>query len=71
MCIACDHRTPVAVRTHTTEPIPFCFLDSKNILSGTHDGFNEVTATASGLHIPSGHALIPYLVQRMQEVSAA
>jgi 2,3-bisphosphoglycerate-independent phosphoglycerate mutase len=71
MCIACDHRTPVAVRTHTTEPIPFCFLDSKNILSGTHDGFNEATATANGLHIPSGHALIPYLLQRMQEVSAA
>jgi 2,3-bisphosphoglycerate-independent phosphoglycerate mutase len=71
MCVACDHRTPIAVRTHTTEPIPFCFLDSKNILSGTHDGFNEATATASGLHIPFGHALIPFLFKRMQEGSTA
>lgn len=70
MCVACDHLTPVSIRTHTTEPIPFCFLDSRNIQSGPRQGFCEATARTGSLHLASGQALIPFLLKRMQEEAA-
>ncbi|WP_027370019.1 cofactor-independent phosphoglycerate mutase [Desulfovermiculus halophilus] len=67
VCMACDHLTPVGVRTHTTEPVPFCFLDSRQIQSGAHEGFSEAAAAAGDVHLEAGHLLLPYLLDRMQE----
>lgn len=70
MCVACDHLTPVSVRTHTTEPVPFCFLDSRHVQPGGNGGFCEAVASSSSLHIESGQDLIPFLLNRMQEAAA-
>jgi len=70
MCVACDHFTPLAVRTHTTEPVPFCFVDSRKARSGPRQGFSETAAQQGSLHLNSGPELIPYLLKRMQEAAA-
>jgi 2,3-bisphosphoglycerate-independent phosphoglycerate mutase len=52
-----DHRTPLELRTHTSEPVPFLLYDSKNPLPP--DGsrvFSEVCGER-GAFLPSGEAL--------------
>ena len=70
MCVACDHLTPISVRTHTTDPVPFCFLDSRNARSGPGQGFNEAAARVGSAHLTSGPDLIPFVLERMQEAAA-
>lgn len=69
MCVACDHLTPISVRTHTTDPVPFCFVDSRNSRQGSNQGFSEVAARAGTAHLTSGRDLIPFVLERMQEMA--
>ncbi|MBW1953378.1 MAG: cofactor-independent phosphoglycerate mutase, partial [Deltaproteobacteria bacterium] len=46
-----DHRTPVRVRTHTTEPVPFTIYDSRQARSSQPRGFDEFSAQATGLFL--------------------
>ena len=70
MCVACDHLTPISVRTHTTDPVPFCFLDSRNTCTTTSRGFSEAAARGGTAHLMSGPDLIPFFLERMQEAAA-
>lgn len=48
-----DHPTPIRIRTHTSEPVPFLIYDSTN--EGANGAaYNEVNATASGLELKKG-----------------
>lgn len=61
-----DHPTPLELKTHTDEPVPFVIYDSTQKLpSGTSGagGFNEEAAAKSGIMIDEGHKLIERLVQ--------
>jgi len=61
--VVTDHRTPLSVRTHTTEPVPFA-------ISGTgipapengNGGFSEENAEARGLFVDEGYKLIERLI---------
>ena len=71
MCLACDHLTPIAVRTHTIDPVPFCFLDSRNnARTGSQQGFSENAARSGSAHLSAGPDLIPFVLERMQEAAA-
>jgi len=53
-----DHPTPLELKTHTDDPVPFVIYDStKKRLSGTR-GFNEQTAVESGIVIDEGYKLM-------------
>jgi 2,3-bisphosphoglycerate-independent phosphoglycerate mutase len=55
-----DHPTPVRLRTHTADSVPFLLYDSTVTLS--HDrGYNEADCTRSGVYIADGHKLIDEL----------
>ncbi len=58
-----DHPTPVDLRTHTSEPVPFAILDSGNS-SVKHDSFvyTEDCAAASGVYVEEGWKLLGRLV---------
>lgn len=56
-----DHATPVSVKTHVSDPVPYLVYDSENERRGT-DGFDEFTAKATGVTLPSGVALIEKLL---------
>lgn len=64
--VATDHYTPVSVRTHTTEPVPFaiCGTGITPPEGGGRDRFCEEDARARGLFVPEGYKLIERLVGR-------
>ena len=60
-----DHPTPIDLRTHTNEPVPFAILDSKN-LSVRDDSlvYTEDCAAASGTFVEEGWKLMGTLVAK-------
>lgn len=61
-----DHRTPISLRTHTSEPVPFVLYSSKN--QDTIDqknSFDEVSG-ATGMYFDSGFSLANYFFARLK-----
>ena len=61
-----DHPTPIEVRTHTGEPIPYLLYDSTKEVKGA-DCYNEKTARAASRYWPDGYKLISHLLQNDTE----
>ena len=57
-----DHPTPIHVRTHTANPIPYVLYDSRKSL-GHADTYSERIATACGVLKEEGYQLIDELFQ--------
>ena len=57
-----DHPTPIRIRTHTAEPIPYVLYDSRKQL-GSFDTYSESAAQASGILKEDGYQLIDELFQ--------
>jgi 2,3-bisphosphoglycerate-independent phosphoglycerate mutase len=58
-----DHPTPIAIRTHAQEPVPFVFYPTPPGLSGSPGArYTEEHGRKSGLFIPEGTRLIEYLL---------
>jgi len=55
-----DHATPVATRTHTSDPVPYVLVDSS--VDGPGGTYSEA-ATEACVAVP-GHSLMSRLVQR-------
>ncbi len=63
MLVMPDHPTPIAVRTHTSNPVPYMLYDSTDIKNETWN-YNEKDAKASGNYIAEGHTVINHLFER-------
>ena len=63
LLVLSDHPTPVRVRTHTADNVPYLLFDSTNIQSNTWN-YNEKEATAGKNVVAKGHTLIDYLFSR-------
>lgn len=61
MMILPDHPTPIAVRTHTGDDVPYLLYDSTKKGAYTWR-YNEREAAESGHFIRTGHELINYLI---------
>jgi len=59
--VMCDHLTPVAVKTHTPEPVPFVLYDSRHSQENSRP-YSEAAAQASGLVLEQGADLLPRLI---------
>ena len=57
-----DHPTPIAKRTHTSEPVPFLLYDSRDLKTSNFD-YSEKDAEKSGFVIDKGHELIDFLFE--------
>ena len=57
-----DHPTPVRLRTHTIDPVPFMIYSSKDEKSGVVS-FSEESAASTGLYLPRGHELMDLLTK--------
>lgn len=57
-----DHPTPVALKTHSGEPVPFVFYDSTHERAGLQGTYCERTAKSSGLVIDHGKDLIEKMI---------
>lgn len=60
MLVLPDHPTPIRVRTHTSDSVPYMLYDSTNELEKTWN-YNEKESSASGNFFEKGHTLIDYL----------
>ncbi len=58
-----DHPTPIRVRTHTSDPVPYLLYDSTDIQEHSWK-YNEAEAAGSGNDIAQGHKMMEYLFSR-------
>ena len=63
MLILPDHPTPVRVRTHTGDPVPYMLYDSTNAVKG-QDEYSERTAQKTGIFREKGDHMIDHLLER-------
>lgn len=56
-----DHPTPIAIRTHTPDPVPFVLYDSTRDASPCAETYSERSAQATGQFLEEG----PMLMQRL------
>lgn len=63
MLILCDHWTPVSLKTHTPEPVPFILYDSREEEKSGR-AYDEDNARESGVFIEDGTRLIDMLIGR-------
>lgn len=60
MMILTDHYTPISLRTHTSEPVPFMIYDSGIKVDSKVERFNEFSAKSSRLYFEEGYKLVDY-----------
>ncbi len=57
-----DHPTPICVRTHTSEPVPYMIYDSRKAIDGIQT-YNEKEAAKSTCIWKDGYRLIDHLLE--------
>ena len=62
MVILPDHPSPICIRTHSSEPVPYLLYDSRNIQKNDWH-YNEKEAAAAGNFEPNGHHLLARLIR--------
>ena len=63
MLIMPDHPTPIACRTHTSDPVPYMLYDSTDLKDESWH-YNEKEAKKSGNYTDSGYTLINHLFEK-------
>ncbi len=64
MLIMPDHPTPIKIRTHTDEPIPYMLFDStKTLGEEPHRAYCEKNANKTGVYEENGYKLIEKLLE--------
>mgnify|MGYP002331111309 CR=1 FL=1 len=63
MLILPDHPTPVSIRTHTGDSVPYLLYDSTAPQSHTWH-YNEAEAAQTDNYVEEGHTLIDYLLSK-------
>ena len=57
-----DHPTPVSLKTHTADPVPFVFYDSIKAKESGIKAFDEVSAKGTGLFVEDGFKLMEMMI---------
>ncbi len=57
-----DHPTPIRIRTHTDEPVPYLLYNSRELKVATID-FDEESASGTGNFIEKGHEMMDYFLK--------
>lgn len=57
-----DHPTPISLRTHTSDPVPYMLYDSTRTGVSHMRLYNEKAAAESGIDMPSGAALMEHFL---------
>lgn len=63
MLILPDHPTPICIRTHSSEPVPYVLYDSTSEQQNTWC-YNEKEAESSGNYVAEGHTIIDKLFEK-------
>jgi len=58
-----DHPTPICMRTHAMDPVPFMIWSSEEKREGVSE-FNEDTCKATGFYLEHGYDLLSYMIKK-------
>jgi 2,3-bisphosphoglycerate-independent phosphoglycerate mutase len=58
-----DHPTPLSIRTHTSEPVPYILYRSCCEASSGVDGYDEAQAESTGVYIEEGYTLLEKFIK--------
>ncbi len=58
-----DHPTPLRIRTHSSDSVPFFIYDSKKEMTGP-ETFTEASAATTGIYVAEGHTLLDLVIER-------
>lgn len=58
-----DHPTPLDIRTHVSDPVPFLLYDSRKAQNGV-DTFTEATALKTGVFVEHGPSIMDRLLEK-------
>lgn len=61
MLILPDHPTPISLKTHVSDPVPYVIYDSRTE-KGSGLDYNEKNAESTGLYIDKGHDLMKHFI---------
>ena len=61
-----DHPTPLEIRTHSSEPVPFFIYSSKETLHSS-ERFTEKSASESPVYFPEGKELLDLMIEREKD----
>lgn len=59
-----DHPTPLSIRTHTSNPVPYLIYDSKNEIDSNIKCFCEKEAAGTGNYIEKGFTMMDYFLAK-------
>ena len=59
-----DHPTPLSIRTHTSNPVPYLIYDSKNEVDSGVSKFCEEEAKKTGNYIEKGFTMMDYFLSK-------
>lgn len=62
MLILPDHPTPISLKTHVSDPVPYVIFDSRKI-EGSGFTYNEKNAEKTGIFIEKGHELMKHFIE--------
>lgn len=57
-----DHPTPIAIKTHSSEPVPFMIFDKNNTKGNGIQTYDEAAAT-QGIFVEKGHDLMSFFIR--------
>lgn len=63
MLVLPDHPTPIVLRTHSSDPVPYILYDSTENKESVLK-YNEKDGKASGIFVAEGHTLIDHLFEK-------
>lgn len=63
MLVLPDHPTPIRIRTHSSDPVPYVLYDSTRQLK-KKARYTEAEGKATGIFLPHGYALLDKLLQK-------
>jgi 2,3-bisphosphoglycerate-independent phosphoglycerate mutase len=58
-----DHATPLSLRTHTSDPVPFLIYDSSNEQDNPDYTYDECCAAGAGLYVDKGYRLMDFFLK--------
>jgi len=66
-----DHPTPLSLRTHTRDPVPYALYQKSKAKRGTISCYDEFSAMKSGMVFRNGEALMSFFVGQAEREKAA
>lgn len=63
-----DHATPVELRTHAADPVPYCLYQSNQVKHNPNRRYDEANALDSGIFLEDGHTMMARLLSPQEVI---